>query len=122
MCVLWRNMISTTTVGNAQGRKYQLLNGQAKVEVSFILVSTKGAHLWSKLLSDFFKFYLLLLFFKIYLLLLLLLLFFFGGGGGVRDPPTQSAEDLRVACLQNGIFSTYITSRCRYILVPCMVT
>ena len=88
-------MISTTTVGNTQGRKYQLLNGQAKVEVGFVLVSTKGAHSWSKLLSEF-------LFFN-----------FFcggeggggGGGGGVRDPPTQSAEALRVVCLQNGIFS-----------------
>ena len=53
MCVLWRNMISTTTVGNTQGRKYQLLNGQGKVEVGFVLVSTKGAHSWSKLLSEF---------------------------------------------------------------------
>ena len=34
----------------------------------------------------------------------------------------QSAEALSVVCMQSGISSTYITSRCQYILVPCIVT
>ena len=42
-----------------------------------------------------------------------------GWGGGLRDPPVQSVEALRVVCLENGIFETYIANRS---LMPCTVT
>ena len=39
------------TIGNTQGRRKQSLNGQAKVEVDFVLVSNEDAHLQYKMLS-----------------------------------------------------------------------
>ena len=54
------------SVGNTQGRRKQFFNGQAKVEVDFVLVSNEGAHLQYKMLSIF--------------------------GGCVRDPHGQSTE------------------------------
>ena len=43
------------SVGNTQGRRKQLFNGQAKVEGDFIPVSTNGAHMRRKLLSEIFE-------------------------------------------------------------------
>ena len=43
------------SVGNTRGRRNHFFNGQAKVEVDFVLVSTNGAHMRRKLLSEIFE-------------------------------------------------------------------
>ena len=75
------------SVGNTQGRRKQFFNSQAKVEVDFVLVSTEGAHLQCKLLSEIL-------------------------GECVRDPPTQSTETLRVVCWQNSNYLYHYQMPC----------